>query len=387
MRKSVEEQKNGKETGQDQKARAYNRLKRRISYAEMGLGLVILVILLVTGWTFHIRDLAVGIASGPVWNILIYFLILTAIFELMTLPLAVFSGFVIERRFGLLRQSGWSWVSDYLKGILLNLVLGGMAVEALYFFIRFTGSWWWLSAGAAFAFFFVLMAQLTPILLLPLFYKFKPLADDDLSVRLIALCHRAGARVRGIYEWGLSSKTRRVNAALTGWGPTRRVLLADNLVKNFSPSEVEIILAHELGHHKLRHLPKLLMVQILLTFVAFALSDLIFRTFGSSVNLNSLDDVAGLPLLVLIFAVVGLAALPLVNLFSRHLERAADHFAFKLTGGTDIFISAMEHLADLNLSESDPHPVVEFLFQSHPSPVKRIQAARDFFSEKKGEPA
>ncbi|MBW1711478.1 MAG: M48 family metalloprotease, partial [Deltaproteobacteria bacterium] len=252
MRRSVEEQKNNNNIGQDQKAKAYNRLKRRVSYVEIGLGLAFLLILLLTGWTFNLRDIAVRVASGPFWNVLIYFLFLTALFEIITLPLAVYSRFVIERRFGLLRQSGLAWVWDYIKGVLLSLILGGAAIEALYFFIRVTGKWWWLSTGMIFAFFFVLMAQLAPVLIMPIFYKFKPLADDDLSARLTALCERTGARVRGIYEWGLSSKTAAVNAALVGWGPTRRVILSDNLVKDFSAPEVEVILAHELGHHQLR---------------------------------------------------------------------------------------------------------------------------------------
>ncbi len=377
----MEDKKDNRKTGQEQQAKVYNRLKRRIRYVEMGLGLVFLVTLLVTGLTFQLRDIAARVTSNFYVVVFIYFFILTVIFELITLPLDVFSEFTIERRFGLLRQSGWSWVRDYMKSFFLSLVLGGLAVEVLYFFIRFAGDWWWLPAGGAFTLLFVLLAQLTPVLILPFFYKFKPLRDNDLSARLIALCNRAGARIRGIYEWGLSSKTRQVNAALTGWGPTRRVLLSDNLIKDFSPSEVEIILAHELGHYKLHHLPKLLGIQALLTFVTFGLSNLFFKIFGPGLNLRTLDDVAGLPLLVLIFTLVGLVALPIMNLLSRHLERAADYFAFKLTDQTDIFISAMKRLTELNLSESDPNPVIEFLFHSHPSPGKRIQAARDFLSE------
>jgi len=380
----VEDNRNGSQQSQEEEARVYNRLKRRISYAEMGLGLAFLIVLLVTGLTFFFRDIAVGLAPHPFWHVLIYFLILAGIFELITLPLTIYSGFVVERRFDLLRQSGAAWVWDYVKGILLSLVLGGLAVELLYLLMRLAGNWWWLPAGVAFALCFVLLAQLTPVLILPLFFKFKPLADEDLSARLTALCERTGARVRGIYEWGLSSKTRRVNAALVGWGPTRRVILSDNLVKDFASLEVEVILAHELGHQRLRHMPQLLMVQIALTFIAFALADLIFRALGSTLGLKVLDDVAGLPLLVLVFALVGLLALPLVNLLSRRLEQAADRFALKSTGLSDHFISAMERLSSLNLSESDPHPVIEFLFLSHPSPARRIQAARDFLSDEQG---
>ncbi|MDY6852770.1 MAG: hypothetical protein SV487_11945, partial [Thermodesulfobacteriota bacterium] len=204
---------------QAEKAGTYNRLKRRLGYVEFGLGAAWLLLLLISGLTFDLRDLALGLGGGPAVWVLAYFFIAALFFELLTLPLNILSGFFLEKRFDLLNQSASAWTWDYVKAVLLSLVLGGAVVELLYLFLGWAGRWWWIPAGGAFALFFVLLTQLTPVLILPLFFKFKPLPETDFSRRLMALCDRAGAPVLGIYEWELSARTRRANAALAGWGP------------------------------------------------------------------------------------------------------------------------------------------------------------------------
>ena len=361
-----------------EKAGLYNRLKRRMGYAELILGLTYLIVLLVSGWTFDLRNLALSLGGGPVLWVLTYFVLAALIFNLLALPLSVLSGYFLERRFGLINQSPAKWAADFLKAQALGLVLGAVAVESLYLCFRWAGSWWWLPAGGAFALFFILLAQITPILILPLFFKFRGLPDNDLTRRLKALCHRSGTQVLGIYEWGLSARTRKANAALVGWGPTRRVVLSDSLLKDFTPSEIEVILAHELGHFRLGHLKRLMALQVGLTLAAFLIADRLFRSLGPALGFDHLSDVAGLPLLILVFVGTALAALPLVNMVSRRLERQADYFALSLTGLVGSFLAAMEHLAALNLAETDPHPLVEFMFHSHPSPAKRIRAAKNY---------
>ena len=361
-----------------EKASAYHRLKRRLAVAEYCLGFLYLLALLATGWTFDLRDLAIKAGGGPAVWILLYFVIGALVYEILTLPLNIVSGYLLEKKFGLLNQSGLSWALDLIKAQLVGLALGAIAVEILYLFLRWAGGWWWLPAGAAFALLFIILAQLSPVIILPLFFKFKKLPDDDLTERLLALCRRAGTEVHGIYEWGLSSKTKAVNAALMGWGRTRRVVLADNLLRGFTPSEVEVVLAHELGHQRLHHLPKLLLVQVAVTFLAFLLANAGYRLVGPSFGLGVLSDAAGLPLLVLCFTVVGVLSLPAVNYLSRRFEQRADLFALQLTGLVGSFISTMERLVALNLGEMKPHPVVEFLFHAHPSPARRIQAAKEF---------
>ncbi len=363
---------------QTEKARSYNRLKRLLYLSELGLGAVYLLALLIYGWSWDLRDLAMQVGGGPVVWVLVYFVLLAIVFEILTLPLSIISGYYLEKYYGLLNQSAYAWTKDLIKSQLVGLFLGAAAIEILYLFLRWAGQWWWLPAGAAFALFFILLAQLTPVVILPIFFKFKRLPDNEFTRRLLGLCTRAEASVLGIYEWGLSTKTRRANAALVGWGPTRRVVLSDSLLSSFTPSEIEVVLAHELGHFRLNHLRWLLVIQILITFLAFILADLIFHWLGPFVGLTHLDDVAGLPLMILIFMAVSLVTLPAVNLVSRLMEKQADLFALTMTELTGSFISAMERLTIMNLGEMDPHPLIELLFHSHPSPVKRIQAAKEF---------
>ncbi len=369
------------------KARIYNRMKRRLSYAEFALTVLYLAALLATGWTFGLRNAAVSLGGGPAVWLASYFLAGFLMLQALTLPVAIMSGYHLEKAFGLLNQTPRAWAGDYLKSQLVGFVLGLLSVELLYLFLRMAGQWWWLWAGAAFSAFFVVLAQLTPVVILPLFFKFKRLPDDEFTARLLSLCRKAGAEVPGIYEWGLSTRTNRANAALVGRGRTRRVVLSDTLLKDFNPSEVEVVLAHELGHFRLGHLTRLLIVQSASAFLAFALADGVLRAAGGRLGLAFQGDVAGLPLLMLIFVSLGAAAMPLLNWYSRRLERQADNFALELTGLSGSFISTMERLAILNMAEFDPHPLVEFLFHAHPSPSRRIAAAKRFSAGKTGQAA
>lgn len=368
---------------QSEKAEAYNRIKRRLGYAEFIVGISFLAFL-ASGPTFDLRNLAVSAGGGPVVWILVYFVIGVVFYEILTLPLNYLSGYFLEKRFGLLNQSFSDWVKDLLKAQVLGLVLGIIAVETLYLLIRWTPDWWWLPAGTVFAVFFVVLAQLTPVVILPLFFKFEKLPEDDRTTRLNEICRSAGVKVMGIYEWGMSEKTVKANAALVGWGSTRRVVLSDSLLNDFNASEVEVVLAHELGHHRLGHLPKLLILQILVTFTAFLAADLFFNLLGPSLGIEIMEDIAGMPLFALVFTAVGLLTMPVVNAVSRALERQADAFALQLTGLVGSFISAMERLAVMNMSEIQPGPVIEFLFHSHPSPASRIAAAKEFLKQNKG---
>ncbi|MBU2551005.1 MAG: M48 family metalloprotease [Proteobacteria bacterium] len=368
-----------------QKAALYNRLKRRFGLTEIGLAAAYLALLLVSGWTFDLRDLAMGFGGGPAVWVLVYFMAAAGLFELLSLPTNVLSGYFLEKRFGLLNQTFRAWAADWAKSQLVGFVLGLVALETLYLLFRLAGTWWWLPASLVFALFFVLLAQLAPVLILPLFFRFRKLPEGDLTRRLTDLCRRAGVEVIGVYEWGLTARTNRANAALLGWGSTRRVVLSDSLLVRFPPSEIEVVLAHELGHHHLGHMPKLIGLQIGLTVLAFVTADLIYRGLGQTLGLTGLNDLAGMPLLALGFMAVSLAAWPLVNAISRYMERQADYFALDLTGLSGSFIALMERLAVLNLAEFEPHPAVEALFHSHPAPAKRVRAAKDFLKSRGGQ--
>jgi STE24 endopeptidase len=217
---------------------------------------------------------------------------------------------------------------------------------------------------------------LAPVLLFPIFYKFEPLHDEDLRLRLVRLGERAGTRIRGVYKWHLSEKSKKANAALTGLGATRRIILADTLLENYSPDEIEAVLAHELGHHVHKHILKSIGVQAVVTFVGFWAAN---WTLHYAINrwhiFESLSDFANLPLLVLTFTVLSFVLMPALNGLSRFHERQADRYALSNIAGAEPFISSMNKLADQNLAERTPSRWVEWWFHSHPAIARRVAAA------------
>ncbi len=374
------------EPGEQERAKRYASLRRRAGYAKLALALGYLAFLLASGLSLTLRDWAAATAN-PWAQLALYLMVVSAAFGALSLPLDYLSGHALERRFGLTRQTAAGWLADYAKEGALGLAIGLLLAELTYALIRgFPASWWWLSA-AAFVAVSVLLAALAPVVLLPLFYRFSPLQDEALNARLVALSERAGARVRGAYRWELSEKTRKTNAAVVGWGPTRRVIVADAMLERYSPEEVEAVFAHELGHHSRHHLWRLVGLQAAITFAAFWAVARLYGLFASWAALGGPADIAGMPLLVLIFALVMLLALPLANGYSRRLERQADEFALRLTRGPAAFVSAMRKLAEDNLAEVEPGPVVEFLFHSHPSISRRIAFAERFAATPRESPA
>src|SRR5437868_10001590 len=203
-------------------ARHYNRIRRRLSIIDFSIGLAMLLVLLVTGWTGTLRDLAYfGARQNYLLAVFLYVLMLMVISKVLGIGLDYY-GFRLEHRYHLSNQHFGSWLWDEFKGWLVGLVLGAIVVEIVYYVIRQFPQYWWLIAWAVFIGLFVLMAQIAPVVLLPIFYKFQPLQNQTLKDRLVRLSERAGTRVRGVYEWKLSEKSKKANAALTGLGNTRR---------------------------------------------------------------------------------------------------------------------------------------------------------------------
>jgi STE24 endopeptidase len=216
---------------------------------------------------------------------------------------------------------------------------------------------------------------------MPLFYEVKPLDRAALVDRLVALADRAGARVLGVFEWRLSDRTKRANAALAGLGRTRRILLSDTLLAEHSDDEIEVILAHELAHHVYRDIWSGIALEALLIVAGFYLADLALTAFADSFGLTGKADVAATPLLLLTAGALSLALMPLFNAFSRAHERRADRYALEMTRNVDAFVTAMKRLAAQNLAEDRPSRLVEVLFHTHPPTAARVEAARTWAAD------
>jgi STE24 endopeptidase len=288
-------------------------------------------------------------------------------------------GFRLEHQYHLSNQKLRGWLWDECKGWLVGLVLGAIMVEIVYAVIRIAPQRWWIIAWAVFVGLFLLMAQLAPVVLMPIFYKFQPLENDTLRERLTKLGERAGTRVRGVYEWKLSEKSKKANAALTGLGSTRRIILSDTLLQHYSDDEIEAVLAHELGHHVRRHILKGILMQVGITFFGFWLINQVLRFVIAKDWFAALGprlyDFANLPLIVLVATLLGFLLMPALNTISRRHEREADRYAWENIAAIAPFISSMQKLADQNLAEREPSKFIEWLFHSHPSIGKRIAAA------------
>jgi STE24 endopeptidase len=309
--------------------------------------------------------------------VMIYMIIVGAIFKLADLPLSFYSGYILEHRFGLSRQSLAAWIKDQLKAVAIAVPLTVGAVEVIYFLLRVRSEVWWIYASVVFVAFVVVIANLAPVLLLPVFFKFKPVDDPDLQNRVDRLARRTGKHVCGIFEWSLGEKTRKANAAVVGWGNTRRIIVSDTLLENFSGEEIEVIIAHELCHHVKNHLWYGMALQSVLTFAAFYAAHRVMPPLSRSFGLNGIADVANFPLLALVMTTLSLLVLPVVNYYSRRLETEADLYALDVTGDALAFVSSMEKLAELNMTNKTPNKIIEFIFHSHPSVETRIKVAAD----------
>ena len=355
--------------------RRYNRIRRRLGIADFLIGLAFLVVLLAMRWSDSLRDLAYRMGfQNYMLSLFMYIVLLLGISKVLGLGLDYY-GFRLERRFKLSNQRFGAWLWDESKGFLVSLVLGSIVIELLYFTIRQWPQNWWLLAWALFMGLFVLLAQLAPVVLFPIFYKFEPLDDEELKRRLIMLGQRAGTRVRGVYRWRLSEKSKKANAALTGLGNTRRIILADTLLDNYTTDEIEAVLAHELGHHVHRHILKSILVQAGITFAGFWAANFTLHYAVDHHMFEELSDFANLPLLALVSVVLGFVLMPALNAYSRHNERQADRYAFESIASIDPFVSSMNKLADQNLAERMPSRWVEWFFHSHPSISRRLAAA------------
>jgi STE24 endopeptidase len=365
--------------GDSPEVRRYNRVRRWLGMADAVIGFLLLVALLVTGWTGNLRDWAYrGAGQHYFMAVFLYVLMFAVIIKVLSAPFD-YLGFRLEHQYNLSNQKMRSWLWDEIKGWLVGLVLGTVFVEIIYAIIRIAPQRWWMIAWAVFVGLFLLMAQVAPVVLFPLFYKFEPLNNDSLRERLTRLGERAGTRVRGVYEWKLSEKSKKANAALMGMGATRRIILSDTLLQNYSEDEIEAVLAHELGHHVRRHIVKGILMQVAVTLFGFWLTNVVLRFAIAKDWFPVLDprlyDFANLPLIILVATVLSFLLMPALNGISRQHEREADRYAWENIAAIGPFVTSMQKLATQNLSERTPSRFVEWFFESHPSIEKRIGAA------------
>jgi STE24 endopeptidase len=372
-----------------ERAREYARIRRHLWIAQVVLGVLYLTLWIVSGSSSAFQGSLRLIQEGgliptalPWWASLILTAAALALpWALFTTPFNFYSGFILPHRFGLSNQTLAGWIFDTLKGGLISTVLGVPLLVALYAAIRAFPDTWWFWAAAGYSLVTVVLTTLAPVVLMPLFYKFNPLEDErkDLVERLVSLAEQAGTQVEGVYSFDMSRRTRTANAALVGMGKTRRILLGDTLLEEFSSKEIETILAHELAHHVHHDIPLGLLFGTVLQFVTFYLAAQGLQLAANRLPLLDLSDPAGLPFLTLLFGIAGFISMPIGNTYSRWREGLADDYALEATEKPHRFADAFARLANQNLADADPSRWVRWLLASHPPLKDRIAKAERFF--------
>lgn len=359
----------------DDRSKRYARIRRWLWLAELAASTGLLAFLLLSGIAQRLGEWTLQRVSAWPLQVALYTAILWLGFTLLFFPLDGFRGFFLEHRFGLSTQKFGGWLADTLKQLAIGGLMGLALVEALAFLLRETPRHWWAWAAVGWIFWSVLLTRLAPIWLIPIFYRQKPLEDARLKERLERLMERCSTPVRGIFEINLSRTTRKANACLCGMGSSRRVLISDTLLTAYPPEEVEVVLAHEVGHHRRHHIGILILAGSAAVGLSCFAVDRAARAAMRPLGLAGWEDLAVLPLLALGLTLANLLLMPALNGLSRRLEAQADRFALEKSGRPAAFIGAMRRLAEQNLAEIKPPGWVEWMFYDHPSIGRRIEMA------------
>lgn len=308
------------------------------------------------------------------WTCFLFLLVYQAIVALVFMPFSYYGGFVLQHRFGLSRQKVSGWLSDWVKGALIGGIFFIVGFEAFYLSLAaFPTQWWWLLA-VGLSLVALLLTYVGPALLLPIFYKCSPLEDGELVDRIERLANRAGAHVSRVCSIDMSRRTVAANAALTGIGRTRQVLLGDTMLQQFSRDEVETVVAHEFGHHVHGDIWKGLAAEVAGIWAALFLLQWAVRPLFLDYGLGDISALHNLPLLLLLAEIAGLLFMPAFNALSRHYEAEADSFAARVSGAPGAYASALYRLAKQNLAELWPPRWEEVLLYTHPAIGRRIAA-------------
>jgi STE24 endopeptidase len=363
-----------------EKGKKYRSTKYAAFFLTTSLSLVFLFLFLrMRGTEWVTSHLGMSQTTPPWLAAGIFAVVLTIAIALVTLPVSFYSGFIHEHSWGLSTRGIGGWLADYGKYLLLQAALAFVIFAGLYRLMAAFPIRWWIVAGFLFATFIIVMAALSPLIIDPIFNKFTPISDQKLKNKIVELSRNAGLSVENVYEMDASVRTRTLNAYFTGIGRTKRVVIYDNLLRNTSRAEVVMVLAHELGHWRRAHLWKGIALAAAGTFiVVFILSRLLSSGSVARWHIPSFDHPAGVPLVMLVVLLCGYISMPVQNAVSRHFERQADMDSLLLTRDPDTFIKVEERMAETNLSDVQPHPLIKWLLFTHPPTLERIEMAEEF---------
>ena len=360
---------------QQKQAKTYERIKLILSISGTIISIALVLILIFGGWSVQLRDLATIWSGNKYIQLLVFMGLLGVIFSVFSVPLSYVSGFWLEHYYNLSNQTFGAWLWEKTKSFLIGLILSLPLLLLFYFLLNNYPDTWWLWMATALFVFSVLIGRIAPVVIFPLFYKFEKLENDDIVNRMEKLAEEGRFKLDGVYRFNMSKTTKKANAAFTGIGKSKRIILGDTLLDEFSLDEIESVFAHEVGHFVHKHLMINVIVGTLSSFLSLYIANVIYNYAIAGIGFQGQTDLAALPLLFLILTLISLISSPLTNMMSRSHERQADTYALKKSSNPKAFLSALKKLAKTNLADESPHPVIEFLFHSHPSISNRLKFA------------
>jgi STE24 endopeptidase len=357
------------------RVKTYNRTKLSVSLLRGILLFAFVLVVVASGLSRSIASLASFASYDKYLAFLIFAAILGFMEIVVSFPLKFYSGFYLEHTYNLSNQTPFHWLWEQTKALLVGIPLIVPILLVFFYCLEEFGNAWWLPVAAVMFVFTTLLVRIAPKLIFPLFYKFTRLEKETLKERINRLCAEAGFHIEGVFSFNMSKNTKKANAGFTGLGRTKRVILGDTLLENFSEDEIETVLAHELGHYRRGHIWKGILISTVVTFAALFITSRLYLVSLSLFGFEHADDLAALPLLGLWLGLFGFVTGPIMNMISRKHEYEADQYAVTKSRNPSAFIGALNKFAEMNLADSAPNPVVEFLFHSHPSIEKRIKRA------------
>ncbi len=336
---------------------------------------IIIPFILLGGFNY-IDQVVRHLGYGPILSGLLFLGILLVLFEIIELPFSIYDTFVIEEKYGFNRTTAKTYVLDIIKAFFLSIIIGGPVFAVILWFFQETGKWAPFYVWAAVTGFQLFMMLIAPTVILPLFNKFTPLEEGELKSALENYARQNGFHIKGIFKMDESKRSSKPNAFFTGFGKSRRIVLYDTLIEKHSSDELVAILGHEIGHYKLRHMPKMVIASILETGLVFFILSLFLnnRLLFDAFKMKDLSIYASLVFFGFLYSPISLFISLVMNIFSRKQEYEADRFAVKTTGRAEVLVTAVKKLSIDTMSNLTPHPLKVFFSYSHPPVLHRIRA-------------
>ncbi|MGE5354442.1 MAG: M48 family metallopeptidase [Acidobacteriota bacterium] len=357
-------------------SKKYNNIKLGVSITKGILSFLLVFLFLKSGLSLRLEDYLSGFISNSYFLFIAFIITLSIAGSVLSFPVSYYTEFYLEHKYNLSNQTFPAWMWENAKSAMVSGVIGIPLLFVFYYVLHRFGNLWWLPFAIILFLVSVVLARIVPVLIMPLFYKITPLEDEDLKTRLERLARDAGLKLKNVFKFDMSKNTRKANAAFTGMGKSKRILLGDNLLEGYSSDEIETVIAHELGHYKYKHILINIVVGTVFSFLTLYLLALLYRISLPYFGYNYITQVSAIPILLLWGMVLGVLETPLTSSLSRKHEYQADRYAVESTGKAEAFIRTLEKLNEQNLGDKEPHPVVEWFFYSHPSIKKRIAAVR-----------